>query len=119
MDARMAMTVYLNDVPRLVGKGRASRRQLRLPLHGSKATGAEIEALVHNISAPGMLVESGAPLEIGAVIEVHLRSEEHTSELQSLMRNSYAVFCLHNKQQYQQHLHCQSTSNYNNTYSTH
>src|SRR3546814_10063282 len=26
-----------------------------------------------------------------------LRSEEHTSELQSLMRNSYAVFCLKNK----------------------
>src|SRR3546814_1866202 len=25
---------------------------------------------------------------------VDLRSEEHTSELQSLMRNSYAVFCL-------------------------
>src|SRR3546814_5388166 len=25
------------------------------------------------------------------------RSEEHTSELQSLMRISYAVFCLHNK----------------------
>src|SRR3546814_9517537 len=24
----------------------------------------------------------------------HSRSEEHTSELQSLMRNSYAVFCL-------------------------
>src|SRR3546814_4726728 len=27
----------------------------------------------------------------------HDRSEEHTSELQSLMRNSYAVFCLKNK----------------------
>src|SRR3546814_8075294 len=26
------------------------------------------------------------------------RSEEHTSELQSLMRTSYAVFCLKNKQ---------------------
>src|SRR3546814_2855990 len=25
---------------------------------------------------------------------INLRSEEHTSELQSLMRNSYAVFCL-------------------------
>src|SRR3546814_8266753 len=25
------------------------------------------------------------------------RSEEHTSELQSLMRSSYAVFCLYNK----------------------
>src|SRR3546814_1151953 len=28
-----------------------------------------------------------------------LRSEEHTSELQSLMRISYAVFCLKKKQQ--------------------
>src|SRR3546814_3215641 len=28
----------------------------------------------------------------------HVRSEEHTSELQSLMRNSYAVFCLKKKQ---------------------
>src|SRR3546814_5772779 len=36
-----------------------------------------------------------------------LRSEEHTSELQSLMRISYAVFCLKNKQHYQ--------TNYNNT----
>src|SRR3546814_3683380 len=31
--------------------------------------------------------------------EAHIdyRSEEHTSELQSLMRNSYAVFCLKKK----------------------
>src|SRR3546814_9830276 len=29
------------------------------------------------------------------------RSEEHTSELQSLMRISYAVFCLKNKKTYQ------------------
>src|SRR3546814_10082171 len=27
----------------------------------------------------------------------HIRSEEHTSELQSLMRSSYAVFCLKKK----------------------
>src|SRR3546814_8140822 len=34
------------------------------------------------------------------------RSEEHTSELQSLMRTSYAVFCLKkkNKKHYVQHL---------------
>src|SRR3546814_8506485 len=31
------------------------------------------------------------------VLVVHPRSEEHTSELQSLMRNSYAVFCLKKK----------------------
>src|SRR3546814_6827205 len=30
-----------------------------------------------------------------------VRSEEHTSELQSLMRSSYAVFCLKKKTQYQ------------------
>src|SRR3546814_7142631 len=29
-----------------------------------------------------------------------VRSEEHTSELQSLMRTSYAVFCLKNKTKY-------------------
>src|SRR3546814_7001601 len=29
------------------------------------------------------------------------RSEEHTSELQSLMRTSYAVFCLTKKTQYE------------------
>src|SRR3546814_2023725 len=32
-----------------------------------------------------------------------VRSEEHTSELQSLMRISYAVFCLKTKKQKQQH----------------
>src|SRR3546814_9810213 len=31
------------------------------------------------------------------IIDWGLRSEEHTSELQSLMRNSYAVFCLKKK----------------------
>src|SRR3546814_1442953 len=35
---------------------------------------------------------------------IHHRSEEHTSELQSLMSNSYAVFCLKkNKHHTQQH----------------
>src|SRR3546814_1483710 len=32
-----------------------------------------------------------------SVSEHHYRSEEHTSELQSLMRISYAVFCLKKK----------------------
>src|SRR3546814_10578512 len=31
----------------------------------------------------------------GTAARRDLRSEEHTSELQSLMRNLYAVFCLH------------------------
>src|SRR3546814_8345513 len=34
------------------------------------------------------------------VITPSMRSEEHTSELQSLMRNSYAVFCLKKKKKH-------------------
>src|SRR3546814_2694319 len=37
------------------------------------------------------------PVDAEAVRYLRLRSEEHTSELQSLMRISYAVFCLKNK----------------------
>src|SRR3546814_1695537 len=33
----------------------------------------------------------------GYIYSKPMRSEEHTSELQSLMRNSYAVFCLKKK----------------------
>src|SRR3546814_5119916 len=34
---------------------------------------------------------------LGVTTQAFLRSEEHTSELQSLMRISYAVFCLKKK----------------------
>src|SRR3546814_8688540 len=36
---------------------------------------------------------------------IQARSEEHTSELQSLMRISYAVFCLKKKKQYKTYTH--------------
>src|SRR3546814_9241594 len=38
-----------------------------------------------------------APLSFSALPGIGVRSEEHTSELQSLMRISYAVFCLKKK----------------------
>src|SRR3546814_5770262 len=38
-----------------------------------------------------------------ALEEASVRSEEHTSELQSLMRISYAVFCLKKKKKYKTH----------------
>src|SRR3546814_10098665 len=37
------------------------------------------------------------PVELLVALERIVRSEEHTSELQSLMRISYAVFCLKKK----------------------
>src|SRR3546814_9229858 len=52
-------------------------------------------------AAIAVTIDLGDPLDIhpGEKHEVgqRLRSEEHTSELQSLMRISYAVFCLKKK----------------------
>src|SRR3546814_2658410 len=52
-------------------------------------------------AARRLQVDVAELLRIGAaeIIDVdQIRSEEHTSELQSLMRISYAVFCLKKKQ---------------------
>src|SRR3546814_2061046 len=54
---------------------------------------------------PELVAIAGAAARCGGVYATHLRSEgdrflrseEHTSELQSLMRSSYAVFCLKKK----------------------
>src|SRR3546814_1778440 len=45
----------------------------------------------------GAAVAPQPNLREGAEAALPLRSEEHTSELQSLMRTSYAVFCLKKK----------------------
>src|SRR3546814_2443678 len=62
-----------------------------------------------NYAAARQLVEDGKYAEAIPLLEQvvakdaknadALRSEEHTSELQSLMRSSYAVFCLKKKKQ--------------------
>src|SRR3546814_3946718 len=48
------------------------------------------------------------------VLMMRLRSEEHTSELQSLMRISYAVFCLQKKtlDVVQSHYHIMTAGSY-------
>src|SRR3546814_3026653 len=45
----------------------------------------------------GGFLEPGEGHDIACKGFVDVRSEEHTSELQSLMRTSYAVFCLKKK----------------------
>src|SRR3546814_3677333 len=49
--------------------------------------------------AGGEQQKPAAALKVHAVDAVVARSEEHTSELQSLMRSSYAGFCLKKKRQ--------------------
>src|SRR3546814_6123434 len=50
-------------------------------------------------SAPEPQQRGGGEARRRAPEGPHQRSEEHTSELQSLMRISYAVFCLKKKKQ--------------------
>src|SRR3546814_9221502 len=57
----------------------------------------EAEVLRDAVEAPGLGHRlEGAEQDLAGVL-LHIRSEEHTSELQSLMRISYAVFCLKKK----------------------
>src|SRR3546814_9029717 len=51
----------------------------------------------HDRLALARLIGEKATIATVCLVIGRLRSEEHTSELQSLMRNSYAVFCLKKK----------------------
>src|SRR3546814_7240736 len=50
-----------------------------------------------NHASLAKVIRDAMPLEQSRVEPARGRSEEHTSELQSLMRSSYAVFCLKKK----------------------
>src|SRR3546814_6580668 len=56
-------------------------------------------ALLHQDAAIGIDQRHGGHEQRKAGLAGENRSEEHTSELQSLMRISYAVFCLKKKKQ--------------------
>src|SRR3546814_6638031 len=89
-------------------RARPARRAGRFSRAGGSASALLAEA---GIVAPGVVGERNhaelhrklaevtvraAPDDLAVAIKLG-RSEEHTSELQSLMRNSYAVFCLKKK----------------------
>src|SRR3546814_4779988 len=89
----------------LAGSGRTEEQQrvaMRHPTAGREF--AELALVERGLGAP---VE---PLEVAHERELRdlRRSEEHTSELQSLMRISYAVFCLKKKntKQYSNNITC-------------
>src|SRR3546814_8350911 len=65
-----------------VADGRESDVGMRPDIRVAKLVGRQVQGA-------GMIEEDERP--------DHARSEEHTSELQSLMRISYAVFCLKKK----------------------
>src|SRR3546814_10088538 len=59
---------------------------------------AELRRATREVAA-GMIAGGVDPDDCILFNQSYVRSEEHTSELQSLMRISYAVFCLKKKKQ--------------------
>src|SRR3546814_5083203 len=76
--------------------GRA-RRTIRIRC-GHRTLDVVIPLVVNGDIAAHMPI-GDRPVGFGTELGIEHRSEEHTSELQSLMRISYAVFCLKNKTQ--------------------
>src|SRR3546814_4136005 len=64
---------------------------------GKQGTGAAPPEFCRGTPLPLIGIAAGIASRLGQVISFRNRSEEHTSELQSLMRISYAVFCLKKK----------------------
>src|SRR3546814_5531220 len=61
----------------------------------TNADAIDVVAVITNVR--GGCAENGDQFVTNVSFDVLSRSEEHTSELQSLMRISYAVFCLKKK----------------------
>src|SRR3546814_8770139 len=96
-------TKWLRDVRQW---WRASGRSMSFPAKG--VTGATRAPGTHKISFSRAQLGAATPGDYVLVIEAARevggrRSEEHTSELQSLMRISYAVFCLKKKKKNKNH----------------
>src|SRR3546814_5466918 len=77
----------------------AEHQSQRLPSRPQPPSERIVQSLVTTLLSFGQsLAKMRLPLAIGVRLSrMLLRSEEHTSELQSLMRISYAVFCLKKK----------------------
>src|SRR3546814_4114458 len=80
--------------------GHVLRRVVRLQVGGLVGDGAVTDGvrLVEGVAGERLdQVEEVVPEFLLVPLLQQARSEEHTSELQSLMRTSYAVFCLKKK----------------------
>src|SRR3546814_9275604 len=64
---------------------------------GGRIVKKDVEAYEPEKAAPAAEAGASAKPAAASVVAGQERSEEHTSELQSLMRISYAVFCLKKK----------------------
>src|SRR3546814_7623134 len=95
-DPKRTATVVAEPLERGFGLtlGNALRRILLSSLQGAAISAIQIDGVLHEFSSvPGVREDvTDIVLNIKSVA-IRMRSEEHTSELQSLTRIPYAVFC--------------------------
>src|SRR3546814_5220357 len=76
---------------------RGPRKTVQAQERAGSGSAVAFEQLAPDQHAPDLVGAGADGIELGVAQDASGRSEEHTSELQSLMRNSYAVFCLKKK----------------------
>src|SRR3546814_6688956 len=101
-----------------------------MPMPASQGQTAKVPANIWNSATKPARPGSPRLAKAARIVAAASRSEEHTSELQSLMRNSYAVFCLkkqkksktttevrpqHKRQSIPLTQHCNPTQQYKST----
>src|SRR3546814_4776817 len=94
LDVRAVMAALPHRFPMLL-IDRVETMELKKSIHAVKAV--SINEPFFQGHFPGRPIMPGVLLVEAIAQAAGIRSEEHTSELQSLMRNSYAVFCLKKK----------------------
>src|SRR3546814_3044347 len=106
MVLRREMDVIANNManlntPAFKGQSMLFVEYLETTDSGEKMSFVQDISLVRNLTE-GQMTSTENPLDVALSGDGYfeVRSEEHTSELQSLMRISYAVFCLKKKKQY-------------------
>src|SRR3546814_5823550 len=87
-------TLFRSDPPPRGGDG---RRHHHPGLQRQRVQGAVRDAMSEVLQLAKELILRPSVTPDDAGCQALVRSEEHTSELQSLMRISYAVFCLKKK----------------------
>src|SRR3546814_3362936 len=96
----LAMAIMLAQVLLLLAMGFSIVRMVRGPRAQDRVVALDalyVNAMILLLTI-GIRTGSLLYVEAGLIIALlGFRSEEHTSELQSLMRISYAVFCLKKK----------------------
>src|SRR3546814_8310194 len=91
-----SLTPEAGKVPPMPSRSSAPVRVPRIWMTAAKPAAAPGTALAASVNRSRSAVS--APTATASNCSASSRSEEHKSELQSLMRISYAVFCLKNKQ---------------------